>query len=237
MISRRDFLIFSGLIFLRLPRPQDGNTPTMLDHILLGCNSRDRGIAFVEQHTGVRAAVGGVHPGRGTCNALLSLGDRRYLEIIAPDPAQNQVPEFAMPLLRLLKSLDTPRLVGWAAHPGDIAALAGKLRELGIAFDGPRNGSRARPDGRMLKWKTINLADDRQGTLPFFIEWDADSPHPSSDTPTGCRLQSFELADPDPQALREICRQLGLDATVEQGSRRQAKAIIIGPKGKLDTQS
>jgi Glyoxalase-like domain len=237
MISRRDFLIVGGLIVLRLPRPQDGNTPTMLDHILLGCNSRDRGIAFVEQHTGVRAAIGGVHPGRGTCNALLSLGERRYLEIIALDPAQKQVPEFAMPLLRLLKSLDSPRLVGWAVHPGNIEALADKLRQLGIVFDGPRAGSRARPDGRVLKWKTINLADDRQGTLPFFIEWDVDSPHPSMDTPEGCRLQRFEIADPDPQSLREICKHLELDVTVEQGSRGQIKAIITGPRGTLDTHS
>ena len=98
----------------------------MLDHILLGCNDLQRGIDFVEQHTGVRAAFGGVHPGRGTQNALLSLGERRYLEIIAPDPHQS-----GSPLIREdrdLHKISEPRLVGWAAHPRNIEALATQLK-------------------------------------------------------------------------------------------------------------
>src|SRR5258708_32736597 len=85
----------------------------MLDHILLGCHDLQRGIDFAEQHTGVRAAFGGVHPGRGTQNALLSLGTRRYLEIIAPDLQQNAADEHA-PRLR---TLTEPRLIGWAPPP------------------------------------------------------------------------------------------------------------------------
>jgi hypothetical protein len=209
----------------------------MLDHILLGSSDLDAGIAFVEQRSGVRAAVGGVHPGRGTRNALLALGERRYLEIIAPDPAQDKVPDFAAPLLQKLKSLSTPGLIGWADHPGNIEPLAGKLKAAGIAFEGPRDGSRSRPDGRLLKWKTLNLSDDLNGILPFFIEWESNSVHPSVDAPQGCRLERFSLGDPDPPALSKTCAALGLDVTIERAKKTELRAQIISAKGVLTLTS
>ena len=209
----------------------------MLDHILLGCSNLESGITFVEKLTGVRAQFGGVHPGRGTQNALLSLGDRHYLEIIAPDPKQNTVAPYAAELLATLKQSTKPRLVGWAAHPGNLENFANKLRHAGIAFHGPFEGSRARPDGRMLHWKTLNLSDDHSGVLPFFIEWSADSIHPSADAPRGCRLDHFAIADPNPPAVHKILQQLALDVPVERADRPQLRARIIGPKGALDTSS
>src|SRR5687768_9304832 len=76
-----------------------------VDHLLLGVSDLDSGIGCVEQRTGVKAAYGGIHPGVGTRNALLSLGRAHYLEIIAPDPAQTaynfhiDVRRFATPRL------------------------------------------------------------------------------------------------------------------------------------------
>ena len=184
MISRRLFLALTGATILARPTSSSADeVPALLDHILLGCNDLDRGIDFVEAHTGVRAGFGGVHPGVGTRNALLSLGERRYLEIIAPDPKQETVKPYAVQQLTHIKELTTPRLIGWAAHPGDIEAFAKKLRESGVDVEGPSSGSRVRPDGRVLNWKTLSLADDRHGLLPFFIEWGTNSVHPSSDAP------------------------------------------------------
>src|SRR5271156_6246426 len=116
MITRRLFLAAAGASVIA-PRVTfaANEAPTMLDHILLGCSNLDSGIAFVEKNTGVRAAFGGVHPGRGTRNALLSLGEKHYLEIIAPDPEQPNAPDHYG-----LQKLTEPRLVAWAAHPGDL---------------------------------------------------------------------------------------------------------------------
>lgn len=199
----------------------------MLDHILLGCNDLDRGIAFVEQHTGVRAAFGGVHPGRGTCNALLSLGEKHYLEIIAPDPQQPGAPD-----TRDLLKLTEPRLVGWAAHPGDISQFAAHLRDDGIAFEGPTPGSRKRPDGRLLQWKTLELKNDAHGVLPFFIEWSAGTIHPSADAPPGCKIERFAISGPDDVELKRLCSQLNLDVRVERSEKPQIHARISGPGGR-----
>lgn len=239
MISRRNFLALATAIWWAptLAWSLEEDIPVMLDHILLGCNDLDAGIAFVEERTGVRAAYGGVHPGRGTRNALLSLGERHYLEVIAPDPKQDSAEPFTVGHLSALKQLTTPRLVGWAAHPGDVESLARRLRDEGIAAQGPSPGSRARPDGRSLRWKMLVLADDRQGSLPFFIEWSSDSTHPSVDAPRGCRLEHFAVAGPDPAELAKTCQRLGIEVAVERSEKPQIRARIVGTKGNLDVSS
>jgi len=97
---------------------------TAVDHLLLGTADLERGIAWVERRTGVKAVRGGSHPGVGTQNALISLGRRQYLEIIAPDPAQTV---YTFPID--VRTLTEPRLMTWAAVTGDINALAKTARE------------------------------------------------------------------------------------------------------------
>ena len=208
--------------------------PPLLDHILLGCHELQAAIDFLAQRTGVRAAFGGVHPGRGTQNALLSLGKNHYLEIIAPDPAQV---DSNNPLALALRKLPEPRLVGWAAHPGELRSFAKKLKEAGIAFEGPTTGSRKRPDGRLLQWQTLALKDNGSGLLPFFIEWSADSPHPSTDAPTGLRLVGFQLVTPQPEALSKTAALLSLHVTVIKGDPSAMRSTLAGPKGNLNLRS
>jgi Glyoxalase-like domain len=202
--------------------------PKILDHILLGCNDLDAGIDYVYQRTGVRAAAGGVHPGAGTKNALLSLGPSRYLEIIAPDPLQ---PASSDP--RALAGLKSPVLVGWAAHRHDLNDFAVKLRGAGIECVGPNPGSRSRPDGTTLRWSTLALKDVREGVLPFFIEWDSHSLHPSVDAPAGCGLADFRIDTPDPSALKSLAAELQLDVQIRQSNHAQLAATITGPKGPM----
>jgi hypothetical protein len=216
----------------RLAWPGTSTVPKVLDHVLLGCNDLDAGIDYVYQRTGVRAAAGGVHPGAGTKNALLSLGPSRYLEIIAPDPLQPASSDASG-----LASLKIPAMVGWAAHRHDLNEFAALLRGAGIECTGPNPGSRSRPDGTTLTWKALALKDDREGVLPFFIEWGSHSLHPSIDAPSGCRLTDFKIDTPDPVALKALAAKLQLDVQIRQSKLAQLAATIVGPKGSMSLQS
>jgi hypothetical protein len=235
-ISRRLFVTATAgaLLAPRITLSAD-QVPTLLDHILLGCNDLDRGIDFVYKQIGVRAAFGGVHPGNGTQNALLSLGTSRYLEIIAPDPKQPASAD-ARDLRRLD---DDPVIVGWAAHHANLDAFAARLKNQGFAIEGPMPGSRKRPDGRLLTWKVMRLKDDATQLLPFFIEWSANSIHPSVDSPQGSRLLSFKAFAPDGDArtVSSKIEALGLDLPLADGQHSLLVATIASPKGQLEVTS
>jgi hypothetical protein len=205
---------------------------TGLDHIILGVDDLDRGVAWLEQRTGVRAIFGGVHPGRGTRNALLALGPSCYLEIIAPDPQQSSPTWFSQVL-----TMRDPRLIAWAVHTSDLTALAQTAIAAGFPVDGPHDGARSRPDGKILSWKLFRLRDDRGGLLPFFIEWGRDSVHPATDAPSACSLASFRLQSPDVPGLARACQSLAVEVLVEPGDTPRMVAHIASPCGELELTS
>ncbi|MGH9854430.1 MAG: VOC family protein [Blastocatellia bacterium] len=201
-----------------------------VDHLILGASDLDQAVAWFEKTTGVKPVIGGVHPGRGTRNALVSLGGRQYLEILAPDPAQQ-----GASLKYDLKPLTTPRLIHWVAVTNDINLVVEKSRSAGLSPVGPRDGSRARPDGRMLKWSSLDVVSNERVTLiPFFIQWAADSLHPSQDSPKGCELQSFEMEHPDPASVSETLKKLGLEAKVKRAGESKLMATLKTPRGKVE---
>ena len=232
-LSRRALLLLSGCA-LRCGSEGGVLRPveSAVDHLLLGVADLDRGIEWVEEKTRVRAVIGGSHPGVGTRNALISLGGRRYLEIIAPDPAQEEYRSHID-----VRSFTEPRIVTWAASTTDIEALAGKAQRAGYSIEGPSDGSRARPDGKLLRWKTLDVSAEfgRQGIdpVPFFIEWAADSTHPAEDSPKGCELRSIEIEHPDAEAVAGLLAGLGVEADVKQGPDPRIIAMLDTPKGDV----
>jgi len=202
------------------------------DHLLLGVADRDQGMAWFEKLTGVKPVVGGSHPGRGTRNALVSLGGRQYLELIAPDPAQNSSTFFMD-----LRTLKEPRLVTWAAATKDAETSAARARQAGLAVTGPADGSRVRPDGKVLRWRSLDLPHTAGPgdieVVPFLIEWAAGSVHPSQDSPGGCALRTLELEHPDPARVVHTLEAAGIEATVGKAPLARLRATIATPKGDV----
>lgn len=229
-LQRREVLgLLAGAAVGRrlLAAPANRAARDAVDHIVIGISDLERGIALVEARSGVRPAVGGVHPGRGTWNALFSLGTGQYAELIAPDPSQPDTPDaYGLP------SFAEPRLLMWAASTTDIAALAAELKAAGHSDGEVHAGARLRPDGRRLAWRTLGARGD-DGLSPFFIQWEAGTTHPSADSPAGCRLESLSFEAPDPGAVANRLAGLGLAARVERAPAPRLRATLSTPKGPI----
>jgi Glyoxalase-like domain len=198
------------------------------DHILLGAPDLDVGTRWVEERTGVRAKFGGNHPGAGTRNALLSLGTRHYLEIIAPDPAQANAPD-----VRKLKDFSSPKIIQWAVHTENIAAAKSMVEAAGVKTAGPKPGSRQRPDGKLLRWQTLEI-EQTTPLAPFFIQWGAGSPHPSSDSPRLGSAKSLYFETPQPDELRHIMHAAAVQADIRKSAVPRIALVVQTPKGEIE---
>jgi hypothetical protein len=202
-----------------------------LDHLLWGATDLDVAIDHIERLTGVRAAAGGRHPGEGTRNALLRLGPRSYLEIIAPDPLN---PPAGRSRWLGLDTLAAPRLITWAASVPDIAARAAAARVAGVPLGDVREGRRVRDDGEALSWRLTYpdpLVGD--GLVPFLIDWDP-GPHPARTSPAGITLLDLRAEHPDPPAIAAMLAPLGLAMRVTEGASPALVATLDTPRGRIE---
>ena len=67
--------------------------------------------------------------------------------------------------------------------------------------------------------------------IPFFIEWAADSLHPSQDSPKGCALRAFEIEHPNSAGVTALLAKLGIEAKVKPGEGVRLTATLRTPKG------
>lgn len=198
-----------------------------MDHLLWGGPDLDAAVETLYDRTGVRAAFGGSHPELGTRNALARLGNRVFLEVIAPDPTLA-----AGALAARLVALAEPTLVMWAARTTDAAATVALAQAAGYSAT-VAEGQRTRPDGRVVRWTNVFVTGHGAGTLvPFFIEWRSPG-HPADDAVVGLALTSFTIETPQPTRLRAVLDALDVRGKVRTGSRDRLIAAIDAPRGPV----
>ena len=210
-----------------LPAQARATMPAVgIDHLILGVDDLERGMAEFASRTGVKPVKGGVHPGRGTQNALVALGSGRYLEILAPSREPGTTSD-------AMTQSSTLAPVGWALHTGDVAGVVATLRGAAFVASDVRPGARTRPDGVKLAWQTATVSGPGLEGAPFFIQWSGGSAHPSNDAPSGCTLERVTLTESDPAPLARFMRAVRVDAPVTKGASRRMTITLACPAGKV----
>ncbi|HWT96106.1 MAG TPA: VOC family protein [Terriglobales bacterium] len=197
-----------------------------VDHLVWYCADPVEGENHFAARMDCRPVYGGVHPGEGTCNSLLSLADSTYVEILGRDPAQaisSLDPE--------LQTLTGAGLYHWAAGGVDLAALRAKVLAAGLEGSDLVTGGRTLPNGNWLGWKLFGLKNHGFGALvPFFIDW-MESVHPAKSAPRGGSFVKLEARSPEPEKLRDLYRLLGLDIAVIAAAAPGLSATIESRSG------
>ena len=141
---------------------------------------------------GVTSIDGGIHPRFGTRNIIIPLADNRYVEVVTvlDHPASDKAP-FGQAVRA--RSEAGGGWLAWVVSVEDMTEVEKRLGRDAVV------GSRHRPDGVLFKWRQLGvkglLADPQ---LPFYIQWDEESQHPSDGATTDVTISGLQIAgDPD----------------------------------------
>lgn len=174
-----------------------------IDHVIVAGPDLAELEEYAVAHLGVRPQAGGAHPGLGTRNALVGLGGRCYLELVAPDPDQ---PEPDGPRPFRVDELSGPTPVGWALRVAGLEEHVAQARERGFDPGDPRPMRRRTPEGTELSWQLTPMGTELDGMVPFLIDWGT-TRHPSEGLPAA-KLVSVRIRHPEAARLSSALEAL-----------------------------
>ena len=178
-----------------------------LDHIVMGADRLEAGLADLTKRLAVEVPTGGKHPLMSTHNRLMSLGDGSFFELIAIDP---EGPKPAQPRWYSLddpatkeRLIKRPRALTWVVNTDDLdSVVAHSPVDLGEIIPVQRGD---------LTWRLTVPKDGHlagEGLIPAFIEWDQKPPPGTKMPDLGVRLEEISLSHPDPKTLDNILTKL-----------------------------
>jgi len=195
-----------------------------IDHLMWACSDLETGITEIERLSGVKAEYSGSHTGLGTRNALMSLGDDCYLEILAPDPEQSLTDNFGGRLANLNES----GLLSWAVSYRGLARLKNELTAKEITTGSIRRTTRVSAKGEPLTWELLFIKN--LPGAPFFIDW-LDCVHPAQTSPKGCVLRGLKVPTSDRSSYNKVFGDIdGLE--LAEGDANPT-ATVQTPRGEI----
>lgn len=186
------------------------------------------GAREIEARHGLVSVEGGRHPGWGTANMIVPLGEA-YLELVAVvDESEAAQSTFGRWVAGVPRSVAQP--LGWAVRTQQLDEVAERL---GLTVDA---GSRVRSDGRLVHWRLAGIEEAAaEPSLPFFIEWapgaslpgSARAPHRAGPV----RIAGLQLTGDADRLIAWLGRHR-LPITVSPGPPAVACIELTGPAGE-----
>ncbi|MDQ6771388.1 MAG: VOC family protein, partial [Candidatus Dormibacteraeota bacterium] len=217
-----------------------GRPRLAFDHVQIAVPDLMAAAADLRRRSGLVAVAGGRHPGRGTANMIVPLGNS-YLELIAVvDAAEAAVAPTSTRVANAVA--EGRRFAVWVARTDDLDAARNDLVEAGWALPPIAPGARVRPDGRRLEWRMQELvADAAPSPLPFLIEWKLEADLYPGAVPAGHpgRAASFRrirltAAEPEAAAMRlRVLLGDDLDWTLEPGPAGVSEIELEHQRGPI----
>ena len=183
-----------------------------LDHVVLAVTDLTDAARVLHDQFGLASVEGGTHPHWGTANRIIPAGDA-YVELVAVvDLDRALANEFGRWIAHAQPG--TFRPLGWAVRSVSIEHVAQRL-DLDV-----RSGSRISADGRQLRWRLAGVEEAAaEPSLPFFIQWSADTRHPS-------RLQGTH---PQPREVIVRLELRGDSTRLARWLNDQRLPVVISP--------
>jgi catechol 2,3-dioxygenase-like lactoylglutathione lyase family enzyme len=215
---------------------------TRIDHVMICVPSLPEGIEAYAR-LGFRAHPGGVHPGKGTENAIAFLAED-YLELMGVSDREEY-------LATRGTGTPGPSLLDFLAEGGglryivvqsdDLQADVAAMRRRGVEVGDPLEGARRTPGGKELRWKAASLGP--RNPLPIFFiqhltplaERRAQAPGAGEHPNTALRLDRAYIAVSDvARATEAFSRVLGMPLPkIQRGGVIKADMAVfdLGPTG------
>jgi hypothetical protein len=201
-----------------------------LDHVLIAVTDLGAAEREFEARYGLASLEGGRHPGWGTANRIVPLGES-YLELVAVVDASEAAQSAFGRWVAAAPAEPGARPFGWVVRTPELDEVA---RRLGLTVEA---GSRAAPSDQLVRWRSAGIEQAAaEPSLPFFIEWGRGTPLPGRAAVThpagSVAITRLELSgDVDRLAFWLDNHQLPI--AVSAGRPAVRKVVLTGTAGEI----
>lgn len=183
-----------------------------------------------EARYGLASIEGGRHPGWGTANRIVPLGES-YLELVGVVDAAEAAQSAFGRWVAAAPAKPGGRPFGWVVRTHELDEVA---RRLGLIIE---TGSRAAPSGQLLRWRSAAIERAAaEPLLPFFIEWGQGTPLPGraavSHRAGAVAISRLELTG-DADRLAAWLGNHQLPIAVRPGEAAVTTIVLTGTAGEI----